>query len=115
MKKVAIFLVVVFLILFPLSCQTDAAEVTLAWDPNSEEDLAGYKIHWGTESGNYSLSVDVGNVTIYTLKDLTPGLTYYLAATAYDTNDNESAYSIELTYTVYTLPDAGKGLRHRPL
>ena len=27
------------------------AEVTLAWDPNSEIDLSGYRIHYGTSSG----------------------------------------------------------------
>jgi len=48
----------------------------------------------------YESVIDVGNVTEYTIKDLIPGKTYYLAATAYDENDNESAYSIELTHTV---------------
>jgi PKD repeat protein len=75
------------------------ATVTLAWDPNTEDDLAGYKIHYGTASGEYSYIEDVGNITQYTLADLDDGVTYYLAATAYDHAGNESAYSVELVHT----------------
>jgi hypothetical protein len=34
-------------------------QVTLAWDANTEPDLAGYKVHYGTASGSYTTSVDV--------------------------------------------------------
>ena len=43
-----------------------AANVTFKWDANGEADLAGYKIYYGTSSGNYTNSVDVGNTTSYT-------------------------------------------------
>jgi len=76
-----------------------AGTVTLAWDANTEPDLAGYKIHYGLSSGNYSSTIDVKNVNEYTVQNLTPGTTYYFAATAYDNDDNESAYSIELAHT----------------
>ena len=85
------------LVMFPVLVH--GAEVGLAWDANSEPDLAGYKIYYGTASGNYSHSVDVGNITQYTLAGLSEGVTYYLAATAYDADDNESAYSVELVHT----------------
>ena len=78
------------------------ATVTLAWDANTEPDLAGYKIHYGTASHDYSHSIDVGDVTEYTLEDLDDGVTYYLAATAYDSENNESAYSMELVHTTAT-------------
>jgi hypothetical protein len=58
-------------------------------------DLAGYKIYYGTTSGTYTTSIDVGNVTNYTLTGLTPGLTYYIAVTAYDKARDESGYSNE--------------------
>jgi hypothetical protein len=58
-------------------------------------DLVGYKIHYGTASGAYDHSIDVGNVTTYTLTGLTKGQTYYVATTAYDTSNNESGYSNE--------------------
>lgn len=79
-----------------------AGEVTLAWDPNTEPDLAGYKVYHGTQSRSYGDPIDVQNVTQVTLTDLTPGQTYYFAATAYDNEVpvKESAYSEELVYTL---------------
>lgn len=73
-----------------------AAEVTLEWDPNTEADLAGYKIHCGTASGHYDHHIDVGNVTQYTVTGLAAG-TYFFSATAYNTSGIESAYSNEIT------------------
>jgi len=77
-----------------------AAELTLAWDANTESDLKGYVVYYGSGSRNYDHSIDVGNVTTYTILDLAEGQTYYLAATAYDTGLNESAYSEEISYTI---------------
>jgi hypothetical protein len=77
-----------------------SADVTLAWDANTEPDLDGYKLYYGTSSRNYTTSVDVGTTTEYTLTGLTEGITYYFAATAYDTLDNESGYSTEIVYTI---------------
>ena len=74
-----------------------AAQITLAWDPNIESGLAGYKIHFGTSSHNYSRTVDAGKVTTYTLTDLVKGQTYFIAVTAYDTSNNESGYSNEVS------------------
>jgi hypothetical protein len=85
------------LVIFPMIAH--GAEVGLAWDANTEPDLAGYKIYYGTASGSYSQSIDVGNTTQHTLTGLDEGVTYYLAATAYDTDNNESAYSVELVHT----------------
>ncbi len=77
-----------------------AAQATLAWDPNTESDLAGYKIHYGTASGNYTVHTDVHNVTSYTVIGLTTGQTYYFAVSAYDASGNESSYSNEVSYSV---------------
>ena len=81
-----------------IASNATAAQVTLAWDPNTESDLAGYKIHYGTASNSYSVHIDVHNVTTYTVTGLTDGQTYYLAATAYDASGNESGYSNSVTY-----------------
>lgn len=64
-------------------------------DGTALTDLVGYKIHYGTASGVYDHSIDVGNVTTYALAGLTKGQTYYVVATAYDTSGNESGYSNE--------------------
>ena len=72
--------------------------VTLAWDPNTETDLAGYRIYYGLESRNYASTVDVGNRTSYTLTDLTPEKVYYFAAKAYNSAGQESSFSNEISY-----------------
>ena len=77
-----------------------AASIDLEWDPNTEPELAGYKIYWGTSSGNYTSSIDVGKTTTYTLSGLDEGETYYFAATAYDGDGNESGFSNQVTYTI---------------
>ncbi len=75
-------------------------EVTLEWDPNTEEDLSGYKMYWGYASIDYTFSTDVGNQNTYTVTGLIPGMTYYFAVTAYNTEGFESDYSNEVVYTV---------------
>jgi len=78
-----------------------AATVELSWQANTEPDLAGYKIYYGsTGSGIYSIIIDVGNVNSYEISGLSIGTTYYFAITAYDENGNESDYSEEVSYHV---------------
>ena len=78
-----------------------AAQIRLAWDANTEPDLAGYKVYYGTASRVYGTPVSVGNVTTYTVTGLTLGQTYYMAVTAFDnaTPANESSYSTEVSGT----------------
>jgi len=106
-----IFLVLFFSFLLPLL--GFAAQIKLAWDPNTEPDLAGYKVYYGPASGMYGSPIDVANVTTYTLTGLTQGQTYYAAVKAYDRSNNESGYSNEVsgialevtqTFTVTTSP-----------
>lgn len=83
-----------------------AAQIKLAWDPNTESEVAGYRIYYGTSSKSYSGSVDVGNVTSYHLTGLNKGETYYISVTAYNTSGIESSYSGEVngTATETTVP-----------
>ena len=81
-----------------------AAQATLSWNPNSESDLAGYKVYWGTSTGSYQWSLDVKDVNSYTISNLTEGESYFFAATAYDFTGNESGYSNEVSYDV-PIPD----------
>jgi len=83
------------LALFP--ARLAASALTLAWDPNTENDLAGYNIYYGTGSSDYNFVIDVGNVTDYTVTDLEPETQYYFAMTAYDTSLNESNLSVEVS------------------
>jgi hypothetical protein len=75
-------------------------QVTLEWDPNTELNLAGYRLYVGTASGAYGRSVNAGLATSCTVTDLLGGHTYYFAATAFNTSGAESAKSNEVVYTV---------------
>ena len=83
-----------------------AAQATFSWLPNSETNLAGYKIYYGISSRNYTNVIDIGlpdptNGRIQaTVDNLTAGETYYFAATAYDSNGLESDYSAEINHTI---------------
>jgi hypothetical protein len=97
--------------LFALGCSvTFAAEIKLAWDANTESDLAGYKIYYGTSPRTgtdpkscslcgYSTVVTAGKVTSYTLGSLINGQKYYVSLTAKDTSNNESGFSNEVNGT----------------
>jgi len=79
--------------------------VTFAWAPNPEPDLAGYRIHYGIVSGTYTDLVDVGNTTMATISGLVDGTTYYFALSAYNGAGLESGLTGELVYKApLTLP-----------
>lgn len=78
--------------------------ITLAWDPNTEPDLAGYRLYYGTAPSVYGSSVDVGLVVTYDVDWLTAPGTYYFAVTAYNTNGQESGYSNEVSQVIPDLP-----------
>lgn len=69
------------------------APVTTNVDGSPLTDLGGYKVYYGTESGIFPNSIDVGNNISCIIDNLTPGNTYYLAVTSYDTAGNESNFS----------------------
>jgi len=69
----------------------------IKWDANTESDLKGYKIHFGTQSRNYDKVINAGNVTETVVPDLSANVPYYFAVTAYDTAGNESGYSAEVS------------------
>ncbi len=97
-----VFISLVALTLILLLCISNvySAQATLSWNPNSESDLAGYKVYYGNSSRTYHTNIDVRKVTTYTITDLSEGETYYFAATAYDRSMNESGYSNEVSYDV---------------
>jgi hypothetical protein len=103
---------------FLLISVAHSAQINLVWDPNTESDLAGYKIYYGiSQGGPYnspgSPRIITGNIPHYTLDSLTTGQTYYIVATAFDTSNNESGYSNEVngigTVDTISTPKTPKG------
>lgn len=95
------------LLLMLMTSVVQAADVTLTWNPNTESDLAGYKIYQSTISGQYSAPVaTVGKVTsqTLTLPQLDIATTYYFAITAYDLAGNESGKSAEVSKLIIGIP-----------
>jgi hypothetical protein len=76
-----------------------AAEVTLAWDPNLEPAVEGYRVYYGKASGFYTNVVDVGNRTDCVIPGLDAGTTYFFACTAYSATGDESNFSGEIVYS----------------
>lgn len=79
-----------------------AADVTLAWDPNNEDDVEGYGVYFSQDDPGPPYSL-FGYITLnefsdsssptFTLTGLEKGFRYYFAVTAYDTAGNESDFS----------------------
>ncbi|MGJ0483856.1 MAG: LamG-like jellyroll fold domain-containing protein [Methylomicrobium sp.] len=89
------------LALFLFSGHLLAGTVNLAWDPSTSSNVGGYKVSYGTSSGNYTSTIDAGNTTSYAVSGLQEGSLFYFAVKAYDsTMTTESAYSNEVNLTV---------------
>ena len=73
-----------------------AGQLKLAWD--AAGGATGYRLYYGTSSGNYSSSVDV-NQTSATVSGLTDGARYYFAAKAYNSTTT-SNFSNEVSAVV---------------
>lgn len=79
--------------------------IGLAWRASPTPGVTNYNIYWGPGTRNYTNLVAAGNVLAYTLTNVARGLTYYVTATAQNTNGLQSGYCNEVVYTVPALPE----------
>jgi len=129
MKKLFVRMIMMILIFGLTYVPCFAANITLRWDANDEDDLAGYNLYYktdesgiscsidgdsdyncylGTGSGQGSSPVDIPldtpgfdpNDPEFTITGLDADHIYFLVLTAYDDAGNESGYSNEV-YTFY--------------
>jgi hypothetical protein len=122
MKKARLHPHAIFFLVFPVvflltTCiffaVANAADVTLAWDANTEGNLAGYKLYYdgdsdteiyqgtGASEGDSPIIIyveDLANADApdYTLTGLDEGQYYYFSLTAFDTDGLESDFSDEV-------------------
>jgi hypothetical protein len=81
----------------PAAARTEA----LRWTQASPAGVRGFRIYWGTQSRNYTQSVDTGPVTpdssgIYHFSITVPdNAVVYIAVTSYNAAGQESTYSNE--------------------
>jgi Fibronectin type III domain/Bacterial TSP3 repeat/Domain of Unknown Function (DUF1080) len=100
--KVILALVVAVYLTLLITSSVRAAEVHLAWDAPATadgtplQDLAGYKVYYGSTSQLYDVVIDIGNQTTYTLSGLRAGHQYFFSVVAYDHSLNESPLSEEV-------------------
>ena len=87
--------------------------VSLAWNANTDTNVAGYYLYFGTNSTNLSSRVDVGNNTTATITGLSgKSVNYYFQATAYNNSRMESPPSNQAQFT--TSSNSGPSLAALP-
>ena len=107
-------LITILLLLCSIAAATaQTNRVTLEWNANSEANVAGYVVSYGTNSG-----FSVENSAVWTsplitatncaITNLTAGRTYFFSVKAVDTDGFESDPSDEISWTSVRKP---KGLR----
>ena len=84
-------------LLATLATLASAQKVALAWDASLSPDVVGYRIHFGTNAGNYSFVTNVGLVRTQTVVLPHTGR-WFFAATAVDANGMESPFSNQVQW-----------------
>jgi hypothetical protein len=91
-----------FALLPGLASQVDAASLSVAWDPPTDNVTAGYTVFYGTTPGVYTSQVNAGMVTERVIDGLAEGVTYYFAVQAYSSTGAFSELSIMVEGTTPT-------------
>ena len=82
---------------------TGDGQVTICWNPNPENDIAGYDVYWNDQpTGYYEYVATVGpSENCYVDTDVDNGTTYFYAVLAFDKEGLESDLSYE---TIFDTP-----------
>lgn len=87
------------------SAAAAADSVTLAWQNSAGDEVAGYTLYVGEQSGRYTRTIDTGRSESFTVDGLQAGKTYFFNLKAY-TSDRllTSAFAGELSRTLAPPP-----------
>ena len=86
--------------------QAVAGTVRLAWDANTEQNLAGYVLVYGNISRVYTASVTLPASAVTHEVNLPDG-TYFFAVRAFDTAGVQSGYSNEVRVVLGSMTEPG--------
>jgi hypothetical protein len=115
--KTAVYLTLFLSAVFSTGCSKEEAsrvaattafagstDLTVSWTPNTEADLNGYRLSYGTSPGSHPNVVDVGIVTSYRVTGLTTGVTYALGAAPnwFNYTINATSTLVSVTTSAYT-------------
>jgi len=97
-KSVWNILALASLFIFPMSMSANPS-VRVAWDPNPETNIAGYKLYYGEVVPGSTNILDVGPMTTASVTNLSFDTAYFFYVTAYNVHALESDPSTVLYYT----------------
>ncbi|KQC03136.1 MAG: hypothetical protein APR55_07060 [Methanolinea sp. SDB] len=115
MRHIKIYLILIILLILPAIVFAGESAI-FTWNPNTETDLAGYRLYQSAVSGQYTFGaasavadITAGTETV-SLENVPDG-TWYWVLTAYDASGHESGPSNEVTLAIDTTPpDSPTGL-----
>lgn len=85
------------LLIVSISLSSGSQSVTPAWDASSDSNVSGYRLRYGTISGNPAQPIDVGRSTTAVVLNLNDGTTYFFTVIAYNAAGLESNPSNEIS------------------
>jgi hypothetical protein len=91
-------LALLVVLIFPMNASASRS-VRVAWNPNPETNIQGYRIYYGEVAAGYTNLVDVGLNTTGSVTDLAFETGYFFYLTAYNVYGLESDPSTVLYYT----------------
>lgn len=88
-----------------------AADVTLAWDPNTENETVGFRLYAREHDASYDYALPEweGNTTQCTVSGFDEYESYYFVVRAVDANGNESGDSNEVYWSPSGADEPGTG------
>ncbi len=102
-RRVAL-LAFAFVLALPAASGETLGRARFSWEAVANPVVIGYKVHWGTQSGVYTQSLDAGNVTEVIIEAFSQSVEYFVAVTSYSDSGEESDYSTELSF-IYDTTD----------
>ncbi len=116
LKSILIFAATIGTLFSITAATAEDCSVRFSWLPNSEGNIAGYKIHYGlSDGGPYPDSLNIDNIVVDgrvwgTVPDLVCDTHYYFVCTAFNDAGLDSEYSSQIDLVVSAPPTTEPGM-----